>query len=76
MCVFLQTDAQFNIRKVADDTTKYYYAVSSLDQSTTSRITDFLANQPLDNKYGALMERLLQMFGLSIRNQAHRLFHF
>jgi len=38
---FLQTEAQFNIRKIADDTTMYYYVVSLLDQSTARRITDF-----------------------------------
>ena len=72
---FLQTEAQFNIRKIGDDTTKYYYVVSSLDQSTAGWITDFLAHSPSDNKYEALKERLLETFGLSKRDRAQRLLH-
>ena len=72
---FLQTKAQFNLRKITDDTTKYYYVVSSLDQSTAGRITDFfLSNQQLDKKCEALKERL-QWFGLSKWDRVHRLLH-
>ena len=72
---FLQTEAQFNIRKKADDTTKYYYVVSSLDQSTAGQITDFLAQPPSHNKYEAVKERLLETFGLSKRDRAQSLLH-
>ena len=29
---FLQAEAQFHIRKITDDTTKYYHVVAALDQ--------------------------------------------
>ena len=31
---FLQAEAQFHIRKITDDTTKYYHVVAALDQET------------------------------------------
>ena len=73
---FLQTEAQFSIRKISDDTTKFYYVVSSLDQATASRIVDFLSTPPSENKYAALKQRLLETFGLSKRVRAHKLLHF
>ena len=32
---FLQAEAQFHIRKITDDTTKFYHAVAALDQETS-----------------------------------------
>ena len=72
---FLQAEAQFHIRKITEDTTKYYYVVSSLDQHTSSRILDILQNPPASDKYASLKSRLLDTFGISRRDRASRLLH-
>ena len=55
---FAQAEAQFVLRKIVSDETKYYYILSALDQTTAPRIKDF-ASHPLDeHKYDALMDRL------------------
>ena len=72
---FLQTEAQFNIRKITDDTTKFYYLVSALDQATSCRVLDVLSSPPASGKYNALKNRLLGSFGLSKRDRACKLLH-
>lgn len=70
---FAQAEAQFHLRKVTDDTTKYYYVVSALDQDTALRLSDVLAAPPPGGKYNALKARLLSTFGLDRRERAARL---
>lgn len=72
---FAQAEAQFHIKNVTQDTTKYYYVVSALDQSTASRIIDILENPPNEGKYNNLKKRLIATYGLSRRDRASRLLH-
>ena len=72
---FLQAEAQFHIRKLTDDTTKYYHVVAALDQETSGRVLDTLSAPPADNKYTDLKQRLLTAFGLSKRERASKLLH-
>ena len=72
---FLQAEAQFHIRKITDDTTKYYHVVAALDQETSGRILSTLSSPPTDNKYTDLKQRLLTTFGLSKRERASKLLH-
>ena len=72
---FLQAEAQFHIRKIKDDTTKYYHVVPALDQETSGRVLDTLSAPPGDNKYTDLKQRLLTTFGLSKRERASKLLH-
>ena len=72
---FLQAEAQFHIRKITEDTTKYYHVVAALDQTTSSRILDTLSAPPDTDKYKALKERLISTFGISVRDRAARLLH-
>ena len=72
---FLQAEAQFHIRKITDDTTKYYHVVAALDQETSGRVLDTLSAPPGDNKYTDLKQRLLTTFGLSKRERASKLLH-
>ena len=44
---FVQTEAQFNLRCITNDDTKYFYVLAALDQSTAMRLLDFI-NHPLD----------------------------
>jgi hypothetical protein len=73
---FVQAEAQFHLRNITQDTTKYYYVISSLDQSTASRMLDVISHPPQDNKYEDLKQKLLSTFSLSSRDRANRLLHF
>ena len=43
--------AQFNLRGITADDTKYYYVVAALDQDTATRVLDLISQPPDDNKY-------------------------
>ena len=43
---FAQTEAQFAIRDITDDTLRYYHVVSALGRSTATRAESFIANPP------------------------------
>ena len=73
---FAQAEAQFNLRGITADDTKYFYVISALDQQTATRLLDLISRPPADNKYATLKERLISTFGLSRRERASRLLHF
>ena len=65
---FQQTEAQFALRQVTADNTKYFYVVAALDQDSAQRVIDLLEDPPRDHKYRALKKRLLDTFDLSDMN--------
>lgn len=71
---FAQTEAQFALREITADTTKYYYVMSTLGNSTASRVVSLLTNPPENEKYTALKAHLLKTFELSDAERASRLF--
>ena len=71
---FAQTEAQFALREITADTTRYYYVVSALGNSTASRVVSLLKNPPAREKYAALKAHLLKTFELSDAERASRLF--
>lgn len=71
---FQQTEAQFALKKITCDQTKYYYVVASLDQHTASRLIDLLEEPPEDGKYATIKQRLLSVFSLSEYERATKLF--
>lgn len=73
---FAQAEAQFTLRKIEADDTKYYYVVAAMDQATATRVLDFVNRPPTSNKYQGLKARLIDTFGLSRRQRASRLLHF
>ena len=73
---FVQAEAQFRLRRIETDETRYYYVVAALDQDTATRVLDLVNNPPVSDKYEALKIRLLDTFGLSRRQRASRLLHF
>lgn len=73
---FAQAEAQFNLRGITADDTKYYYVLAALDQETATRILDLISQPPADNKYEAQKTRLSDTFGLDKRERASRLLHF
>lgn len=73
---FAQAEAQFNLRGITADDTKYYYVLAALDQDTATRLLDLINQPPRENKYKTLKDRLVDSFGLSKRERATRLLHF
>ena len=72
---FAQAEAQFSLRGITADDTKYFYVLAALDQTAT-RLLDLISGSPVDGKYKKLKDRLIGTFGLSERERASRLLHF
>ena len=68
-----QAEAQFAVRNVTADNTKYQCVVAALDQATALRVTGVLEDPPQHNKYDNLKRRLIDIFGLSRRQRADQL---
>lgn len=71
---FAQTEAQFALRDITADATRYYYVVSALGNTTASRVVSLLKNPPETEKYDTLKAHLLKTFELSDAERASRLF--
>lgn len=71
---FAQTEAQFALRDITADITKYYYVVSALGSSTASRVVSFLKSPPTEGRYDVLKAHLLKTFELSDAERASKLF--
>ena len=67
---FAQIEAQFSIRGIQTDDTKYHYVVAALDQDVATRVLDLLQAPPIANKYNAIKTRLLSTFTLSESQRA------
>ena len=72
---FVQAEAQFAVRGVTSDQTKFYHVLSALDMDTAGRMIDFLRDPPADDKYKSLKSLLIQTFGLTRRDRANKLLH-
>lgn len=70
---FAQAEAQFVIRGIKTDDTKYYYLLAALDQDTAKRVVDLVFKPPSENKYTLLKQRLLDRFSLSPYRMAQML---
>ena len=71
---FSTVEAQFTIRKIDDDETRYCYVVAHLGNSVASRLTGHIAAPPRLHKYVSLKALLLKTFELSAGERARRLF--
>ena len=71
-----QAEAQFALKNITADVTKYYYVVAALDQTTALRVVDILEDPPEHGKYDNLRRRLTDVFGLSPRQRADRLLQY
>lgn len=70
---FVQAEAQFGIRKITDEKTKYWYVIAALDSRTASRASSVIKNPPADNPYQALKECLIRTFQLTDYQRADAL---
>ena len=73
---FAQAEAQFHLRSITTDETKYFHVVAALDQETATRLIDLINSPPASDKYDAIKKRLTETFDLSERERASRLLHF
>lgn len=72
---FAQASAQFSIRNITADDTKYYYIVSALDAETATRALSILSTPPETGKFDAIKTHLLAAYGLSEAERATALFN-
>lgn len=70
---FTQAEAQFALRGVTADETKFHHAVAALDQHTAIRVLDLLEKPPSSDKYETLKKRLIGSFSLSRAEKAKKL---
>uniref|UniRef100_A0AAV2MGV3 DUF7041 domain-containing protein n=1 Tax=Knipowitschia caucasica TaxID=637954 RepID=A0AAV2MGV3_KNICA len=68
---FGQAEAQFALRGITDDETRYYHVVSALRSSTATRTVSFITSPPAHGKYAGIKAYLL--FELSRSERARRL---
>ncbi|KAK7901476.1 hypothetical protein WMY93_018245 [Mugilogobius chulae] len=70
---FHHVEAQFQLRGITADDTRYFHVVSALDSATTRRLMGLLREPPQANKYAELKKQLLQLYQLSDMERADRL---
>lgn len=71
---FVQTEMQFNIKQVVDDTTKYQHVIVALPQDVITKILDILHKPPSTNKYEFIKRVLCERFSLSEEKRLEQLF--
>ncbi|GFR61857.1 Gag pol protein [Elysia marginata] len=62
---FTQAEAQFAIRNISQDDTKYYHVVAALDTNTANRALSVLTSPPPTDKYKAIKTFLISAYGLT-----------
>lgn len=67
---FVQTEAQFAIRGITADDTKYFHVVAALDATTATRALSILSSPPPNCKYDNLKSFLTGAFELSEAEKA------
>jgi len=70
---FAQAEAEFVLRNITSDQTKYSLLVQALDQETARRVRDVFKTPPNDGKYDFLKKRLQDTFILSEADRANKL---
>ncbi|CAI5677634.1 unnamed protein product [Oreochromis niloticus] len=70
---FVHVEAQFALRGISADDTKYHQVVASLDPLATRRALTLLRDPPARGKYAALEELLLRRYALSDAERAEKL---
>lgn len=70
---FAQTEAQFALRQITTDETKYFHVVAALDSDTAARSLPIISAPPKVNKYHELKNFLMSTFGLTETERADTL---
>ena len=59
---FILAEANFNLRKVTDSQTKYWYVLSKFDSSTLRKLSTFLKSPRVDDPYRELRRMLCKTY--------------
>ena len=70
---FIQAEAEFSLRKITVEDTKYSHVVAALNPQIASRCTSILVKKPTENPYAYLKEALINRYQLSEEERADRL---
>jgi hypothetical protein len=68
-----QVEAQFHIRNITADNTKFYYVVAALDPPTARRLRDTIKTAPEGSRYATLRTRITDTFALTESDRANRI---
>ena len=71
---FALVEAQFGLRGITTDDTKFWHLIAALDSEVSARVASLLRNPPAQDKYVALRKHLLNAYDLSEEERARRLF--
>ena len=69
---FARADAQFRLKKVTAEQTKFDHVITMLDSKTAAQVMDVLITPP-DHPYTVLKERLTKTFALTKSEKASRI---
>lgn len=62
---FIQTELQFSLKGITDDTTKYQLVVISLSEDVLLKIVDIIHNPPITGKYDHIKKILIERFSMN-----------
>lgn len=71
---FTLVEAQFALKGITSELTKFYHALQAIDRSVICKVAHFTDNPPPSNQYSGLKETLLEAFGKSEAQQYRELF--
>jgi hypothetical protein len=70
---FAEAVAQFTLKNITVDLTKYSYVVAALDEETAGWVLNLIRTPPANNKYTSLKTRLVGTFKLMEQECAARI---
>jgi len=70
---FCQIESQFELNKIVQDTTKYWYLVSQLDMKFAQEVEDIITQPPQDNKYNTIKNELVKRISTSKHQNVQKL---
>lgn len=70
---FAQIEAQFNLARITDDNTKFYYVLAHLDGQYSATVEDIIENPPSTGKYEKLKSELIKRVSISRQKKVKQL---
>ncbi|GFT00415.1 uncharacterized protein TNCV_1981561 [Trichonephila clavipes] len=72
---FVRLEAQFDLAKILNDTTKFNYVLSAVESDILNSVSDLVLRPPENGKYEALKKRLIEVHSESEDSKIRILFH-
>ncbi len=72
---FAQVEAQFAIKQITVQNTKYSHVVAALSPEAATEVRDLILNPPETDPYNVLKKSLIERVSLSKRSEIHQLLH-